>query len=318
MTKIEELREIIANNESFAVISHLRPDGDNLGSIIAMSKYLENLEKKVYTIEFDVIPEKFNFMVEYIRFYHEIKFEVDVVIALDCADKKRLGPIDTLFDSAKHIVKIDHHNTDEDYGTLNIVDKDISSTCELLTSILIKLNAKFTKEISSALLMGILTDTGRYLYDNVTSDTFEISAFLLKKGANKGLLMDKLFQSETLNSKKAQLEILKDAHFYYNSKLVILRQTKDLLDLYGVTDNDVENVINYFRESKDVYAVGLIKEITEDSYKISLRSKDGIDVCKIASAFGGGGHTQASGCQIDGPIDIVESRLVERFDNIEW
>ncbi|WP_300410556.1 bifunctional oligoribonuclease/PAP phosphatase NrnA [Lagierella sp.] len=317
MSKIEELREIIAKNKSFAVISHLRPDGDNLGSIIAMSRLLENLGKIVYPIQLDLMPDKFNFITNNINFYSDIIFEVDVVIALDCADKKRLGEVDSLLNSAKDIIKIDHHNTIENYGTLNIVDKDISSTCELLTKIFINLNIEFTPQISTALLTGILTDTGRFLYDSADEETLNISSFLINNGADKKLLMDKLFQSESLNSKKAQLEILKNAHFYYDSNLVILRQTKSILDSYSVSDSDVENAINYYRESKEVKAVVMIKEITETSYKVSFRSKSGVDVCQIATEFGGGGHIQASGCKIEGPIDVVESKIVERFDIFE-
>lgn len=318
MNKIEELKEIIAKNSSFAVISHLSPDGDNLGSIIAMTHYLESLGKKVYPIELDQIPEKFKFITDHISFYNEIEFETDVVIALDCANKSRLGRVDNLLNSSKYIIKIDHHDSGDDYATLNIVDSSISSTCEILTEILIQLEAIFTKKISTALLMGILTDTGRFLYDSVSNRTFELASFLIKNKAEKNLLMDKMFQSESLNSKRAQLEILKNANFYYNNNLVVLRHNKNLLESFNVSDADVENVINFYRESKEVSAVALIKEIDKEQYKISLRSKGEVNVCEICSKFGGGGHINAAGCRQSGPIELVINKIIEGFDEVEW
>lgn len=317
MNKIQDLKEIIANNESFAIISHLNPDGDNIGSIIAMTNYLENLGKKVYPIELDIIPNKFKFITDNIKFYKDCNFNVDVLIALDCADRKRLGNIDNLINSCKKIVKIDHHSSGDDYGHLNIVDSKISSTCELLTEIFLELNCDFTKSISTALFMGILTDTGRFLFDSVTSRTFELASFLCSHGAKKEILMNMMFQSESLSAKKAQLDILKDATFYYDSKLVILRQDLELLDKYNVSETDIENVINYFRESSEVCAVALIKEVSKDNYKISLRSKGNINVCEIAKKYGGGGHINASGFKIEAPFKIVESKIVEGFDIID-
>lgn len=317
MSKIEELKEIIATNERFAIISHLSPDGDNLGSIIAMSNYLNDLGKTVYPIELDNIPGKFRFITDSIVFYDHCNFEVDVLITLDCADRRRLGDIDNLFETSKKVIKIDHHSSGDEYADLSIVESKISSTCELLTEIFLELDANFTPDISTALFMGILTDTGRFLFDSANSRTFEIASFLCSKGAEKELLMDKIFQSESLNAKRAQLEILKNASFYYDSKLVILEQSLALLDKYGVTDTDVENVINYFRESLEVCAVALIKEISKDNYKVSLRSKGNINVCEIAKKYGGGGHINASGLKIEAPFKVVEQKIIEGFDIID-
>lgn len=314
MNKIQELKEIIANNERFAIISHLSPDGDNLGSLIAMTNYLNDIGKTVFPIELDTIPNKFKFITNSIRFYDNSSLEADVLITLDCADRKRLGDIDNLFETSKKVIKIDHHNSGDDYADLSIVDSEISSTCELLSEIFLELNVKFTPAISTALFMGILTDTGRFLFDSANSRTFEIASILCSNGAEKEFLMDKIFQSESLNAKRAQLEILKNASFYYGSKLVILEQSLNLLDKYGVTDTDVENVINYFRESIEVCAVALIKELSKDNYKISLRSKGNINVCEIAKKHGGGGHINASGLKIEAPYKEVENKIIEGFD----
>lgn len=317
MNKIQELKEIIAKNERFAIISHLSPDGDNLGSLIAMTNYLNDLGKIVYPIELDIIPDKFKFITDPINFYDNSNIEVDVLIALDCADRKRLGDIDNLFKTSKKIIKIDHHNSGDDYADLSIVDIKISSTCELLTEILMEFNAKFTPAISTALFMGILTDTGRFLFDSANSRTFEIASFLCSNGAEKELLMDKIFQSESLSAKRAQLEILKNASFYYGTKLVILEQSLSLLNKYGVTDTEVENVINYFRESSEVKAVALIKEISKDNYKVSLRSKGNLNVCEIAQIYGGGGHINASGLKIEASYKEVKSKIIEGFDILD-
>lgn len=311
--------ETIANYNSFAIVSHISPDGDNLGSIIALYNYLTHLNKLVYPVELDKIPSKLKFITAGIPFTNNNKLDVDVLIAVDCGDKKRLGDIDYIFNNSKEIIKIDHHLSDENYGTINIVDSNISSTCELISNILIDYSHNIlSKEIATPLLLGILTDTGRFLYERADDNTFDTASKLIKLGADKNYLMKKLFQSDKLTALKAITEINNNAEFYYENSLVITSVTNKFLKDRNLEIADVENVINYYRDAEDVEVSCMIKEKDDNIFKISFRSKNYVDVNKIASSFNGGGHKFASGCIIEGNLNKVKEIIIERFKSIKW
>ncbi|QQK07629.1 DHH family phosphoesterase [Miniphocaeibacter halophilus] len=313
-----KFKEIIANNKSFAIISHLSPDGDNLGSIKSLYLYLKNLNKEVYPILFDKIPSNLKFITNDIPFTSNDKLIVDVLIAVDCGDKKRLGNIEYIYDNSKEIIKIDHHISGENYGTLNIIDPQISSTCELISKLFLDLNIEITPEISTSLLLGILTDTGRFLYERATEDTFQMAAKLIENGAEKDLLMKKLFQSNKLNALNAINKINNNAKFYYDNHLVITSVTNDFLNDYNLEVSDVETAINYYRDAEEVEVSCMLKEKENNKFKISFRSKNYVDVNLIANYFNGGGHKFASGCIINGDLKEVEEKIVERFKTINW
>ena len=259
----------------------------------------------------------YKFIVKDIPFTNNTEIDVDVLIAVDCADKKRLGNIEYLFKNTKEIIKIDHHLVNDNYGTLNIVDPEISSTCELIAKILFSMDAEIDINIATVNLMGILSDTGRYLYKKVNSSTFDISSKLIELGAAKDLLMNKLFQSFSLNSLKATNEIINNAEFYFDDFLVITSVDNDLLNKYKLNYSDVENAINYYRDAEEVEISCMIKETEHNFFKISFRSKN-IDVNEIAESFGGGGHKNASGCTIKGNLATVKNKITERLKNIEF
>ncbi|HHX71017.1 MAG: bifunctional oligoribonuclease/PAP phosphatase NrnA [Miniphocaeibacter sp.] len=313
-----KFKEIIAKYNSFAIISHLSPDGDNIGAIKSLYLFLKDLNKEVYPLQFDKIPDNLSFITENIPFTTNDKLTVDVVIAVDCGDKKRLGNIDYTFSNSKEIIKIDHHISGENYGTLNIVDSEISSTCELISEMFFNLNIKITPEISTALLLGILTDTGRFLYERANENTFQITAKLIKNGAEKNLLMKKIFQSNKLNALNAMNIINNNAKFYYDNHLVITFVTKDFLAKYNLEISDVETAINYFRDADEVEVSCMLKEKENNNFKVSFRSKNYVDVNLIANYFNGGGHKFASGCVIKGNLKQVEDKIIERFKTINW
>lgn len=311
--------ETIAKYNSFAIVSHLSPDGDNLGSIIALYNYLISLDKVVYPVELDNIPHRLKFITSGIPFTNNNKLDVDVLIAVDCGDRKRLGDIDYIFNQSKEVIKIDHHLSDENYGTINIVDSNISSTCELISNILMYDSKNLlSKEIATPLLLGILTDTGRFLYERADCNTFKTSSKLMELGADKNYLMKKLFQSDKLAALKAITEINNDAEFYYDNSLVITSVTKKFLKDRNLEMADVENVINYYRDAEDVEVSCMIKEKDTNIFKISFRSKNYVDVNEIASTFNGGGHKFASGCVIEGNLNKVKDIIIERFKNTQW
>lgn len=316
---IKKLKSIIDKSNSIAIISHMSPDGDNLGSLIAMYIALKEMGKNVIGIELDKIPEYLKFLPKLNELSNENNLTVDTLITVDCANTNLLGEkAECIIKNSKNIINIDHHKTNEKFGDLNIVDSNISSTCELIAKIFIDLDIKFNEDISTALFTGICTDTGRFLYNSTTQDTFEIAASLIKNGADKSYIMEKLFQSHNLKARKLSTKILSNSEFLYDNKVVISSITNDILEEYNLEVSDLNDVINYYRDTNEVEISCFIKEKLDGGFKISFRSKNNIDVSKIAESFGGGGHFSAAACQINGEIDVVKEKLIKRLDNIEW
>ncbi|NMB09806.1 MAG: bifunctional oligoribonuclease/PAP phosphatase NrnA [Tissierellia bacterium] len=316
---IKEFENIIENSKNIAIISHMSPDGDNLGSLLAMYLALKKEGKKVIGLELDEIPKYLNFLPKIEELSNNENLNIDTLITVDCANTKLLGELGRkVFDNSKNIINIDHHKTNENYGDLNIVDSKISSTCELVTNMFIDLNISFDSEISTALFTGICTDTGRFLYNSTTQDTFKIASLLIENGADKNFIMERLFQSHDLLARKLSTQILSKSEFLYNNKVVISSITNDILDKYNLKITDLNDVINYYRDTNEVEISCFIKEKPEGGFKVSFRSKNHIDVSQIAESFGGGGHFSAAACQIDGDLNEVKEKLIKRLDNIEW
>lgn len=326
--KMEKVLEILKNESKFIVTSHVNPDGDNLGSSIGLVRYLSRIGKEAYHVIDDQMPDNMKFLLDslegeeshhifttkeflYLDWYKEMIDSGDfVLIVVDCADRHRVSLGQEILEGAKKIVNLDHHISNTNYGDINLVEGSLSSTCELVTSLLREMGeAIFDKSMATALYTGLSTDTGNFLFDSVTDKTFETASFLTKMGADRDTVANKLYQSTSFNYLKLTREVLETLELHEEVGLMVL--TQEMLDRnqveYKDTDDLVNNVINI-----DVVKVGiLIKEKGKEEYKISLRSKDDTNVCKIAQKFHGGGHKRASGCTLHGDLSKVKYEIIQ-------
>lgn len=325
---MEKILELLKLEEKFIVTSHVNPDGDNLGSSIGLVRYLLELGKEAYHVIDDQIPENMKFILNsyeggakhhifttkeflYLDWYKEMVDSGDyILIVLDCADRHRMCIGQEILEGAKKVVNLDHHISNTGYGDLNYVQGSISSTCELITSLLREIDeTKFNKSIATALYTGLSTDTGNFLFDSVTEKTFETASFLTKLGADRDKVANQIYQSTSFNYLKLTKEVLETLELHDDVGIMVL--TQDMLDRNNVnykdTDDLVNNVINI-----DVVKIGiLIKEKSKHEYKISLRSKDDTNVCKVAQRFHGGGHKRASGCTLHGELENVKYEIIQ-------
>ena len=311
--EILKFKEQLKDANSIALISHLDPDGDNLGSLTALSKSLLNLGKKVYPIEFDKIPENLKFLPNLGLLSDNTDINIDMIICLDCANYERLGQIDELFNKAKYRINIDHHQSNEFYGDVNIVKKGYSSTCELVFDLINEINLPIDKEISMSLLTGISTDTGRFLYSATTADTLAKASRLVENGADMMKINELIYQSKKFEAQLLENEILSKTEIY-NDYVAFGFVMTDQLNKYNVEISDIDSVINTFRDTDKIKISVLIKQQTENEYKVSFRSKGNIDVGLIAKNLGGGGHKNAAATRITGDFETVSNKIKEEID----
>ena len=311
--EILKFKEQLNEASSIALISHLDPDGDNLGSLTALSKSLLNLGKKVYPIEFDKIPENLKFLPNLDLLSENTDINIDMIICLDCANYERLGNIDELFNKARYRINIDHHQSNEFYGDVNIVKKGYSSTCELVFDVINEVNLPIDEEISMSLLTGISTDTGRFLYSATTADTLSKASKLVEYGADMMKINELIYQSKKFEAQLLENEILSKTEIY-NDHVAIGFVMTNQLNKYNVEISDIDSVINTFRDTDKIKISVLIKQQTENEYKVSFRSKGNIDVGSIAKNLGGGGHKNAAATKITGDYDAVLNKIKEEID----
>lgn len=311
--EILKFKEQLKDANSIALISHLDPDGDNLGSLTALSKSLLNLGKKVYPIEFDKIPENLKFLPNLDLLSDNTDININMIICLDCANYERLGKIDELFNKAKYRINIDHHQSNEFYGDVNIVKKGYSSTCELVFDLVNEINLPIDKEISMSLLTGISTDTGRFLYSATTADTLAKASRLVENGADMMKINELIYQSKKFEAQLLENEILSKTEIY-NDYVAFGFVMTDQLNKYNVEISDIDSVINTFRDTDKIKISVLIKQQTENEYKVSFRSKGNIDVGLIAKNLGGGGHKNAAATRITGDFETVSNKIKEEID----
>lgn len=311
--EILKFKEQLKDASSIALISHLDPDGDNLGSLTALSKSLLNLGKKVYPIEFDKIPENLKFLPNLDLLSDNTDININMIICLDCANYERLGKIDELFNKAKYRINIDHHQSNEFYGDVNIVKKGYSSTCELVFDLINEINLPIDKEISVSLLTGISTDTGRFLYSATTADTLAKASRLVENGADMIKINELIYQSKKFEAQLLENEILSKTEIY-NDYVAFGFVMTDQLNKYNVEISAIDSVINTFRDTDKIKISVLIKQQTENEYKVSFRSKGNIDVGLIAKNLGGGGHKNAAATRITGDFETVSNKIKEEIN----
>ncbi len=309
----------IKKADNILLSSHLSPDGDNLGSLIGLGSSLKTMGKNVTILQLDEIPRYLKFLEGLDSMTDTIPDNIDLYITLDCANKDRLGDVDILFANPHtKIINIDHHKSNENYGDINLVKGDYSSTCEIVYELLKHGDFPFTQHSIDGLYTGICTDTGRFLYPAATESTLKAASDLLHSGADKRRIMFYLYENESIESKRLKIEILSRSEFFCKDRVALSWVTLKQALQYNTTISEVDEAVNEFKNVGGVELSVLIKEKDENEFKVSLRSKTYLDVSDIASTFGGGGHTFAAGCTIKGSLKEVKRKLLARFEEIEW
>jgi len=311
----EEIGKVLRDHQRFAILSHVRPDGDALGSQLALALSLQQLGKDVRVWNENGMLEKYSFLprAELLTKPPSAAEDVDIAIALDTAIQSRLGTAFAAIRSAKIWINIDHHRSNPGYGDMVIVDPSAPATGEIIFRLIKSQDLPFNHDIAENLYAAISTDTGSFQYPKTSARTFEIAAELVRAG---GLDVGKVSQQLYENYPRRRLELLRELlrtmRFSECGRVASFSLTlKTAADL-AVLPEDNEGLIDHLRAVQGVIVAVFFEELSDGKVRVSMRSKDErVDVCAICLKFGGGGHTLAAGARVRGTLAEVEEKVLE-------
>lgn len=311
--KLEEAVKLILESENIFIASHINPDGDNLGSTLALYNALKKVNKNVTPLISDFIPEDFKFLpgIEDMVHYEESDKNIDLLITLDSSDENRLGDNHKLLDEDIKILNIDHHISNNNFGDINIVVPESPSTCELVFKLIKALDIEIDLDIAENLYTGISTDTGKFSYDSVTGQTHRIVAELIDTGLDFNKININLYESISLEKMRLDIEALSSLTTYHDNKVGVVKVTQKMLEKTGTTMEDSNGIVEQIRKIKGIEVACLLKENKKNEVKVSMRSKEYYNVAEVCELFGGGGHIRAAGCTINESINKSEKLIID-------
>jgi len=314
-TKFAEIGRVLREHNKFAVLSHVRPDGDALGSTLALALSLKGLGKEVRAWNEEGMLEKYNFLAqaELLTQPPSEPEDFDVVVALDTAVQNRLGSTTSGVRHAKLWINIDHHPSNPRYGDLVYIDPTAPATGQILFEFLTNQNFPITPEIAENLYAAISTDTGSFQYPNTTVRTFEIAAELVRCGVDVGRISQLLYENFPRRRIELLRELLGTIQFGCDGKLAWFSLSQAAALALGVIPEDNEGLIDHLRATRGVIVAIFFEELIDRKVRVSMRSKnEAVDVCAICTQFGGGGHVLAAGARVRGTLPEVEKKIVEQ------
>ncbi len=313
-SKIQQIISAVRSNRRFMVAAHVHPDGDAIGALLGMKLILERLGKNVDVYDKDRCPPEFEFLpqAQQIRNKPFGAVEYDAAILVDCGDFERVGAdlMEFIKSKVPLLINIDHHIPNKTFGDIYWVEPSASSTCEMLFDLCMSLSLAPDADLSTALYTGILTDTGSFRHSNTNRRVFEMVSVLVQMGADPAYIAAQVYESATPEKLKLLAEVLSTMELYDGSRIVAAELRRSMLPDSSSSYMDSEVFINHLRSVKSADLAILFREIDGGLIHISMRSRSGIDVARLAQRHGGGGHRQAAACRIAGTIQSVRSMFV--------
>jgi len=318
-SKLDQIGRVLRENERFAVLSHVRPDGDALGSQLALALSLQRLGKKVRVWNEDGMLEKYSFLPrgDLLTKPPHTAEDVDAAIALDTAIQNRLGTAFTAVRSAKIWINIDHHLSNPGYGDLVHVDPTAPATGQIIFDLIKSQDFPFDREIAENLYAAISTDTGSFQYPKTSARTFEVAAELVCTGIDVGQLSQQLYENYPRRRVELLRELLRTMRFERDGRVASFSLSLQTAAELQVLPEDNEGLIDHLRAIRGVIVAVFFEELADGKVRVSMRSKsDAVDVCAICQKFGGGGHTLAAGARVRGTLAEVERNVLEEICDV--
>lgn len=306
MTVLEQMLE---QTGSVVILGHVRPDGDCLGSTLGLYHYIQTnypaIRAAVYLEE---SSPKFGYLAGYDAILHETDEErYELCICLDCGDEERLGSFGVFLANASKSLCLDHHITNTRFCEVNLVSENASSTCEVLFEQLDE--EKIDKAAAECLYTGLIHDTGVFKYSCTSARTMEIAGKLMAKGIDFGSIIDNSFYKKTYVQNQILGRALLESITFLDGKCIFSALRQSEMEFYGVNGKDMDGIIDQLRLTEGVEVAIFMYQTGPQEFKVSLRSQNAVDVSRIASYFGGGGHVRAAGCTMSGRIHDVVNNL---------
>jgi len=307
---LSQVVELIESKSRFAITSHIRPDGDSLGSSLGLCWLLRALEKDAEVIMRDPVPHSYQQLpgAREVRVTPSVDRPYDAVFVIECSDISRPGLIDL---EKQFVVNIDHHSTTALFGTINWIDSTASAVGEMIYNLCKATGVRVTKEIAECVYTALITDTGSFHYSNTTERTFKVASELVRTGVKPAKTAESVFASYPWSRIQLMGEVLSTARRDPSGRVACMRQSMEMQKRAAASDEDADGFVNYPLTVVEVEAVALLKESAPEVYRTSLRSKGDVNVARVAEGFGGGGHRNAAGCTLTGPWDEVEQKIIQ-------
>lgn len=307
---MSRLTELAEQAKTIAILGHVRPDGDCVGSCLAVCNYLrEQYPDKTVQVYLEKPPVRFG----YLKYYEEISQDAgtgltyDLCICLDSGDRERLGPFGVYLDGAARSICLDHHVTNRGYAQENVVMPDVSSTCEVLFGFLDE--EKISCSVAECIYTGILHDTNVFKNSNTSAATMAIAGKMMAKGIAFGKIIDDSFYRKTYVQNQILGRALLESITFMDGRCIFAAIREKDMAFYGAGSEDLEGIVDQLRVTDGVECAIFMHEIEPHVFKISMRSNDYVDVSRVASFFGGGGHVRAAGCTMSGSVHDVINNL---------
>jgi bifunctional oligoribonuclease and PAP phosphatase NrnA len=318
-SKFEEIGTVLREQQRFAILSHVRPDGDALGSQLALALSLKELGKDLRVWNEEGMLEKYSFVpaANLLSKPPSAPEDVDVAIALDTAIQNRLGTTLSAIRSAKVWINIDHHPSNPGYGDIVYIDPTSPATGQIIFELIKSQNLPFTREIAENLYVAISTDTGSFQYPNTTAHTFEIAAELVRAGVDIGRVSQQLYENYPRRRSELLRELLATIRFDGGGRVASFSLSVNLARQLGVLPEDNEGLIDHLRAIRGVIVAVFFEELPDGKVRVSMRSKNnGADVRAICEKFGGGGHILAAGARVRGTLPEVRVKILEAICHV--
>jgi len=317
---LEAVVDALRAHDRFLVTTHENPDGDALGSLLALTLALRQLGKDVYMYlaGHAPLPGEYTFMpLEELKRAVPEEADERVLVAVDCANESRLGPDPEILHQSRFTIDIDHHHDNTRFGDVNLIVPDASSTAEVLRDVFAELGVRLTPEIAEALYIAVVTDTGRFQYASTTPKTLRLAAELVEAGANVHRVFQGVYENVQFAKLKLLARALERAQVYEGGELVVSYLLRNDFSEVGAAEPYSEGIIDYLRAVEGAIVSALIREPPRSdapTRRVSLRSStDEVDVSAIARKSGGGGHRQAAGFSSEKSIDEITEFIRDEY-----
>lgn len=307
---IDKVIDTLKKKESFMLTTHMNPEGDAIGSTLALALALSSIGKNVTINTIDPVPGILKFLpsCNKVQQIKTVDGRFDAVIVLDCGDLERVGFLSKDNIPADILINIDHHKTNPGFGTINLVEEAVASA-DIVYTIIKKMNIPVTPEIAVCIYTAIMTETGSFRYTNTTDHTLRVAGEMISYGANPAEIADKVYNRNSIGRLNLLGLVLSTLKLSGDGKIAWITVLEEMFKETGTTKEDTEDLINYPRSVEGVEVAILFRQ-SNDDWKLSFRSNGKVDVALVSLEFGGGGHSMAAGCLLKGSLEEVMEKVI--------
>jgi phosphoesterase RecJ-like protein len=311
---VDQIVRAIHSYRRFVISSHSRPDGDSIGSQLAMAYALRAIGKDVHIVNKDRAPGPLLAFpgVADIEIAERVSGEFDAAIVMECGDLTRTGVVGF---ERSFVINIDHHPGNSEYGDVNWFDASAAACGEMVFDLIQALDVRLTSDMATHIYLAVLTDTGSFHYSSISPRTFDICKQALEAGVDPVMVARNVYDSNNMGRLKLFGAVLSAMQIDFSGRIAIVYLDHEMARAAGGTYEDTEGLINLPLTVKEIQAVVFFKQIENDDYRVSMRSKDDIDVGAVAKEFGGGGHRNAAGCTVNGAIDTLQKLFIGKLED---